>query len=227
MMSATCHYNRHYIESVFQPLLDDDDYYATKARCAAQVYFGPFPQPLGPILEYGCGIGQNLAALPAAIGFDVNPAARDECRRRGIAVLDSREAIPKQHFRFVLCRHVLEHVDQPLELLRELLEYLTPDGRLILVLPVESHRHTGFTPDVNRHLYCWNFRTINNLIWQAGGQPIYNAYEPMFGRRIHRPLKPILRHCGLATYLFFARWLGRCVAEPEQIIHAIRQPPSS
>jgi SAM-dependent methyltransferase len=223
MLSATRYYDRRYVERVFQPLLQDEDFYQTKARCAARVYFGSFPRPLGPVLEYGCGLGQNIAAIDHAIGFDVNPVARDECRKRGISVLDCPSVIPKNYFQYVLCRHVLEHVEQPLELLRELFQYLTPTGRLILVLPVEFHRRVSLTPDVHRHFYCWNFRTINNLIWQAGGQPVSNAHEPMFGRRIHRSLKPILRLFGLPAYLFVARWLGRCVTSPEQIIHAVRR----
>jgi len=220
MSSAIHYYDRTYLDRVLRPLLADDDYYRTKARCAAETYFGRFDRPLGPVLEYGCGIGQNIAAVPGAVGFDVNVEAVTECRRRGVEALRSRSSIPSRHFRYVLCRHVLEHVERPLERLCEMLSYLRDDGLLILVLPREEHALAGFTPDVNRHLYCWNFRAINNLIWQAGGQAEHNRYEPMFGHRTHLPLRPLLKWCGLATYHHCARWIGRCVAAREMVIHA-------
>lgn len=213
------HYDRRYYAQVMGPLLHDEQYYQIKARSAAQTYFGRFRRPLGKILEYGCGIGQNIAALDDAVGFDVSEAARSECRRRGIATIDRQEDIPPRHFDYVLCRHVLEHVEHPLALVRELLNYLGDGGRLILVVPKEGHRSVPFEPDVNRHLYCWNFRTLNNLIWSAGGEPLVNRVEPMFGRRIHVPLQPVRHLFGFRAYYQCARLAGWCVNEPELVVH--------
>lgn len=206
------------------PLLRDEDYYQLKARCAAVTYFGRFPKPYGKILEYGCGIGQNIACLDDAVGYDISSAATLECRRRGVATIDRREDIPRRHFDYVLCRHVLEHVEHPLSLVKELLSYLRADGRLILVLPRERHRAASFDPDVNRHLYCWNFRTINNLIWAAGGVAVWNRTEPMFGSRIHLPLQPVRRLFGFATFLRAARFAGWLVNEPELVVHCQSRP---
>lgn len=213
------HYDAQYFSRVMAPLMRDDEYYQLKSVCAAVTYFGRFPRPYGKILEYGCGIGQNIANLEGAVGYDISAAATLECQRRGVATIARRDDIPRQHFDYVLCRHVLEHVEQPLALVQELLGYLRDEGRLILVVPQERHRPASFDPDVNRHLYCWNFRTINNLIWSAGGVSVFNRVEPMFGRRIHLPLQPLRRMCGISAYLRLARAAGWLMNEPELVVH--------
>ncbi|MCO6453688.1 MAG: class I SAM-dependent methyltransferase [Pirellulaceae bacterium] len=217
--SVEDHYDQHYYDQVLQRMLADDDYYQRKARCAERTYFGRFARPLGPVLEYGCGIGQNIARLPEAFGYDVSPAARHHCQRRGIPTLASPDQIPRGHFQYVLCRHVLEHLERPLDTVRELLAYLAPRGRLILVLPVERHAHVPLEPDLHRHLYQWNFRCLNNLVHAAGGVPLANRYEPMFGARTDRLLAPWLPR-GSSVYYHLGRAAGRLLRQWELVVEA-------
>jgi hypothetical protein len=35
-------------------------------------------------------------------------------------------------------------------------------------LPYEKQGKVLLEPDVHQHLYCWNFRTINNLLYRVG-----------------------------------------------------------
>jgi len=214
------HYNRQYYAAVAADLLDDPDYYALKSRCAARLYFGRFPKPYGRILEYGCGVGQNIASLDSAVGFDISSASLALCRQRGLATIANEAEIPRGGFDYVLCRHVLEHVDQPLEVLRRLLESLRDTGTLILVLPCEHHRRVDLEPDIHRHLFCWNFRAVNNLIWRAGGIPIHNRYEPMFGPRTYAALRPLWRCLGGSAYFHAGRLIGRLLGQYELVVHA-------
>ncbi|MCY2995552.1 MAG: class I SAM-dependent methyltransferase [Planctomycetota bacterium] len=232
MHVASAYYDRDYYSAVMRRLLDDEGYYQTKARCAAKLYFGSFPHPYGKILEYGCGIGQNLAALDQAVGYDASREALALCRQHRIETLAKEADIPPRHFHFVLCRHVLEHVEFPLTVLRRLFSFLRDDGLLILVLPKETHRHAALQPDLHRHLYCWNFRTINNLLFQAGGVPICNRYEPMFGPNTYGLLRPVLRLAGLSAYYHLGRWVGRLLGHTELVVHArpgreVRSDPSA
>lgn len=220
MQAAPAHYDRDYYHAVLRRMLDDEGYYLTKARCAARLYFGEFPRPYGNILEYGCGIGQNFAALDQAVGYDASPAALAFCRQRRLATIDREADIPLRHFHFVLCRHVLEHVESPLTVLRSLFSFLRDDGRLILVLPHEAHYRADLQPDLHRHLYCWNFRAINNLLFQAGGVPVSNRYEPMFGPRTYGLLRPVLRLAGLSAYCRLGRLVGRLLGHRELVVQA-------
>jgi SAM-dependent methyltransferase len=217
------HYAHGYHAALLSRMISDAEYYEIKAYCAARQYFCHFPTPHGRILEYGCGIGQNIAALKDAVGYDVSPEAVEECTRRGITTIAHVDDIPARHYDLVLCRHVLEHVEQPLDVLRQLLSYLGDDGTLILVLPKEKHRRVPLNVDIHRHLYCWNFRTINNLIHLAGGVPVFNASEPMFGVRTHVLLRPLLRSLGRHAYYRMARLAGYIFGDTELVIHARRR----
>jgi SAM-dependent methyltransferase/uncharacterized membrane protein YbhN (UPF0104 family) len=221
--AAVEHYAHGYHSALLSRMMSDAEYYEIKAFCAARQYFGRFPAPHGRILEFGCGIGQNIAALTDAVGYDVSPEAVEECTRRGIATIAQVDDIPEGHYDFVLCRHVLEHVEQPLDVLRQLLSYLRTDGTLILVLPKEGHRRVPLDVDIHRHLYCWTFRTINNLIHLADGVPVFNAWEPMFGVRTHVLLRPLLGTLGQDAYYRMARLAGHVFGDTELVIHAKRQ----
>jgi hypothetical protein len=91
---------------------------------------------------------------------------------------------------------------------------------LILVLPKERHRRSALAADLHQHLYCWNFRAINNLIRVAGGQPLHNRYEPMFGPRTHGWLRPVRRLLGFESYYRWGQWTGRLRGHLELVVHA-------
>ena len=217
--SITAHYDQRYYDQVLGRMLRDADFYRRRTWCSQQTYLGRFPQPLGNILEYGCGAGQNIAGLEGAVGSDVSPDALRLCQQRGIATISRPEEIPLRHFDLVLCRHVLEHVAYPIDTLRELLSYLAPRGVLILVVPRETHGVVSLRPDVNRHLYSWNFRTLNNLINAAGGVPLENRVEPMFGPRCDTALRPLLPLVGLPGYYRLGRLAGRLLRQFELVAH--------
>jgi SAM-dependent methyltransferase len=216
---TTAHYDQQYYDQVMGRVLDDAALYERRAWCLQRMYFGRFPKPLGNVLEYGCGAGQNIAGLERAVGYDVSPAALRLCEQRGIATYARPQQIPAGHFELVLCRHVLEHVEHPLDTLRCLLNYLAPGGTLILVLPKERHAMVPRQPDVHRHLYSWNFRTINNLIDAAGGVPSENRYEPMFGPRTDAVLRRLLPWIGLPGYYRLGRLVGAALGQRELVIH--------
>src|SRR5690606_1153091 len=134
------------------------------------------------VFDYGCGLGASIALLPDAEGWDVSAEAREACRRRGVRVHDALEDVPRGAYDVVLCRHALEHVEAPLGALRTMRTLLRDGGTLILVLPRERHWMPGSVrPDANRHLYCWNVRTIWNLLWLADFEPLSAAYRYPFG----------------------------------------------
>ncbi len=93
-------------------------------RAAAQVE--------GPTLDFGCGVGELLGYLPAGSrGLEYNKATVEYCRSNGLPVdfydgfqdgwslslLDGNEGL-----RSMVISHVLEHLDEPLDVLRQLLE---------------------------------------------------------------------------------------------------------
>jgi hypothetical protein len=91
---------------------------------------------------------------------------------------------------------------------------------LLLVIPYEEHERVSFKPDIHRHLYSWNFRTINNLLDEAGFRVVENEILPfamgykkfMFTSRI-----------SLYLYNFLTKLVGRLRGARELKIVAVRR----
>ena len=94
------------------------------------------------LLDFGCGWGHFLAAATVfgftAVGVDRDAERQEEARKRGVLVVDSLAALEEQVselFHAVTLFEVLEHVEEPLELLRALRACLAPGGVLVLEVP--------------------------------------------------------------------------------------------
>jgi SAM-dependent methyltransferase len=148
----------------------------------------------GTVLDFGSGIGQVSAGLPNSVCFDFNPFAIGELRKRGRALVGSREDIPRGAFDYVLSSHSLEHSPTPHQDLEEFRQYLRPGGSLVLVLPVEPRVKPTLEPDWNQHLQGWTFQTITNLLIAAGWIPLSQSivYSPYFLRTLGRRFSPEL-----------------------------------
>src|SRR4051812_8216755 len=105
-------YERGYHTERHKHLLADDEYFWARAEAQVQLYFAP-EERSRRIFEYGCGIGQGIAKLPNASGWDVSGEAREACRSRGLTVFEKLDDVPRAQWDIVFCRHVLEHIEHP------------------------------------------------------------------------------------------------------------------
>jgi SAM-dependent methyltransferase len=183
----------HYDTAFHTPMIEvvNDEYFRALADFVPRFYFRPDERQKA-IFEYGCGLGVAIANLPNAAGWDVGKRALEVCRQRGVRVFEDISEVPRGAWEMVFCRHVLEHVEQPLEALKLMRELLHPDGELYLVLPRERHFHVRIIPDWTQHLYCWNFRSINNLLFRAGFSPYSNETRFPLGARAFLPIRRLL-----------------------------------
>lgn len=135
----------------------------------------------GRLLEVGCGNGSILKGMTelgwAAEGLDFDPAAVQNCRRRGLNVrvgILENAGYPADWFDAIMMSHLIEHVHQPLELLTECHRILKPAGRLSLVTPninSAGHRLYGsswFHLDPPRHLRIFSVAALKTLLQKAG-----------------------------------------------------------
>jgi len=177
-------------------LIGDDTYFDARAELQARFYFSD-DERRKRIFEYGCGIGQGIAALPNAAGWDISAEARAACRKRNLNVYERVEDVPKSEWDIVFCRHVLEHVERPIDALASMRELLKPTGELFIILPKEEHFLLKVAPDLDQHLHCWNFRALNNLLFRAGFAPRTNEYRYALG---WHKLLPLHKHFGPEVY---------------------------
>ena len=209
-------YDKGYHTARHKHLLYDDTYFWARAEASARLYFSDDEQRKR-IFEYGCGIGQGIARLPNAKGWDISSEAREACRERKIIVYECMEDVPKKSWDIIFCRHTLEHLEEPLEHLKSMKDLIAEAGEIYLVLPKEVHNFCLMEPDLNQHLYCWNFRNINNLLYRAGYQPYHNSYKYVLG---YRALLPLRRIFGMGAYYYATKLVGRIMNNGELIVRA-------
>jgi len=214
--TSDSYYQSNYHAIRHAELIARDDYFWARAEVQARFYFTPAEQSLR-VFEYGCGIGQGIAALPNASGWDISKKALDECRRRGLRVFDDLNTVPRGAWDIVICRHVMEHVEEPLASLRSMRDLIAPDGELYLILPKESHGRSSLVPDMDQHLYSWTFRTLNNLVLRAGLVPYRNEYRYSLGWRFFLPVR---KHLGPASYYYITTLGGIFRRNGELIVRA-------
>jgi 2-polyprenyl-3-methyl-5-hydroxy-6-metoxy-1,4-benzoquinol methylase len=151
-----------------------------RAAFEASVMWLP-AKPGGKVLEIGCGNGDLLARL-SALGWQahgVEPDAKSAAiaNARGLPVIvgefDAQNFEPET-FDAVIMSHVIEHVGDPVALLRDCRKSLKPDGRLLLLTPnMGSLGHRWFGKDwmhldPPRHLHLFTRDSIALACQQAG-----------------------------------------------------------
>jgi SAM-dependent methyltransferase len=131
----------------------------------------PFVGLEDTVVELGVGLGWNLAALRCAarIGTDLEDFLPAELKKSGVEFRRSSSELPNGMAGAVILHHVLEHVENPPEMLREALRILRPGGRALIFVPYEKEaRYRHFDPaEPNHHLYSWNVQTLGNLVAAA------------------------------------------------------------
>lgn len=157
--------------------------FAAVARLRAE----KFQRHIGPrdrVLEYGAGLGYNLAALSCAEkhAYDVGPHLAEPFMRLGIPFSLTTEAFNNAAFDVVICHHVLEHVPEPWVTLKELWRLVRPGGTLVLNVPYEKEAsYERYDPkDRHGHLYSWNPQTLGALL-AAAGWSLQSLETPLFG----------------------------------------------
>jgi len=124
------------------------------------------------VLEYGVGYGWNLAALPCRrrLGYDVAEAVAEQVRQHGIEFFQDEAQLPTGAAEVLLCHHTLEHVLHPPATLEFFHQWLSPKGRLVLVVPWERERNLRRfrREEPNHHLYSWSPQSLGNLVEDCG-----------------------------------------------------------
>ena len=101
--------------------------------------------PRGFLIDVGCGNGNTLKLARQlgwqTLGIELDVVAVEVARAQGLDVIQgSYEELAQYKGKAgcIICSHVLEHVHDPLQLLKLLLASLTPDGVLLLSAPIAA-----------------------------------------------------------------------------------------
>lgn len=138
-------------------------------------------RPGGRLLDVGCGSGESMERLQnlgwQAEGLDFDDKAVRAARARGLRVrlgTLQEQSYAGESFDVITMSHVIEHVHDPLNMLRECRRILKLDGRLVIVTPnVSSLGHKWFKEawrglEPPRHLQIFTPLTLRKLAGAAG-----------------------------------------------------------
>ena len=155
---------------------------AVEARAVAQQQF------YEPMLDLGCGHGRFAAVLfgsdrSVSVGCDLLcyqlTTARDGGAYQTVALSDGNHLPhPSAAFATVLSNSVLEHIPDPLPVIRDIARVLTPGGRLMITVPSDrfhnylatsrKHRATGqlglaaaYDAAIDQQLQHFHYHTPN------------------------------------------------------------------
>jgi 2-polyprenyl-3-methyl-5-hydroxy-6-metoxy-1,4-benzoquinol methylase len=168
---------RAYADSVDPDYLTEDSCRSINAHISLRVV-KKFARG-GRLLDVGCATGYflNAARLEFEVtGVEPSRWAAEQARRLGLEVREGEvpgQGWPDGHFSVVTMNDVVEHVSEPLALLRETHRLLGSGGLLYLVTPdidslsarILRGRWWGLRP---AHIYYFSPRTLTAMLARAG-----------------------------------------------------------
>lgn len=150
---------------------------------------------LGRTLDVGCGLGRNLAVLPAgSVGVDHNADSVARARALGLDAVTVDEFLARTYpfgtFDSLLVSHVIEHMDpdSALQVMRAYLPYLRHGGSVLFLCPQErgfasDATHISWTTGEDLMSMCreldlepQQLRSFPLPRW-AGGAFVYNEFQ--------------------------------------------------
>jgi 2-polyprenyl-3-methyl-5-hydroxy-6-metoxy-1,4-benzoquinol methylase len=179
-----------YIESASQTSYQDlkrNEAYAAleRVKCRYIVQrLGDFLVAPGRLLDIGPGSGRLLEAAARAgweaLGIEANAQFAEACRERGMRVLEGffPDVLPAgEQFDAITLLDVIEHLQEPLPLLRTAASRLAAGGVLVVQVPnvdsllvqLEGARNTNFC---HGHWSHFNLKTLETLGRKAGLEPL-------------------------------------------------------
>lgn len=149
------------------------------------------------ILDFGCGTGGVISRIVAKqrIGIEIGEAAAAQARLKGITVFADLKEVGNDSVDVAISFHAIEHVERPIDILRELGRVVRPGGVLRLVVPGElptDPKQGKWVENSDLHLHTWTPLLFGNLAHHCGYRNIRTHIAPMpTGSRLVKALKPV------------------------------------
>jgi 2-polyprenyl-3-methyl-5-hydroxy-6-metoxy-1,4-benzoquinol methylase len=186
------------------------------------------------LLDVGCGTGYLLKKMLAqgvdAWGLDPYPrgeAARESLSKRIIA--GSIEDVAEEPFQIITAIEVLEHVEDYMQLLKSMINLLSPNGFLIITVPNKWEFRATYLPDgaiepMYGHLWQFDHKTLESDL-RCFSTEVY--IEPIYSRTLDRRLLKIIQLFPRATIIKASRALVNYYSNGAWLMGIIRINKSS
>ncbi len=137
----------------------------------------------GRLLDFGCGRGDALRAFAGlgfeAVGADVSPRARALSPGFEVVIVDPETSVlplPDASFDGVFSKSVVEHMQSPIDLVRESWRVLRPGGVLVVMTPSWEHQAWGPFYIDHTHVTPFTAPALRDLLLLAGFEDVESAF---------------------------------------------------
>jgi len=164
------------------------------------------------ILDYGCGTGEFLLEMQQGgwrtYGYEPAEKARHIAIQYGLTLLESLDQLSSP-VDVITLWHVLEHIHEPISLLKHLKKILTAEGLLVIAVPnplsIDSRlfRKNWVAYDAPRHLYHFRPSDLESLLQPLGFRIVaYRGlyFDPWYNALLSAQLES--RHKSLTKKVF-------------------------
>jgi 2-polyprenyl-3-methyl-5-hydroxy-6-metoxy-1,4-benzoquinol methylase len=198
------------------------------------------------LLEIGCGEGSVLEKLRDDFdcwGIDFNVEALGVAKLKALKVFETLDLLklqnPEIRFDVVAFFHVIEHLEQPLDFLRQIADVMNPDGHIFCSIPNPNrytlkyqredwdyppHHLTRFTKaGLGRLLERASFRVTKGLEEPLVGEALKWAKRSAYKRlSLPKVLRQTIKWPLLVAFDLYLRILKRRNAGPSYYVAAIK-----
>jgi len=196
--------------SLFYQCLESGEYYTPVRPEFERTVKMAIKAGLADVLDIGCGAGDFLDLARngglRTFGLELNPTAAQNARAKGHVIFDRllpdlpADACPKG-FDLITLFQVLEHVPDPIGILKQASARLKPGGYISIAVPSKSgiHRFIPCNPAQwpPHHVSHWCLQDFKTLSKQAGLRLAEYGGDKLLGTGIKQAI--ILRHqCAFA-----------------------------
>lgn len=122
-------------------------------------------------LDFGCGTGELLNSIKSKykIGVEINTFSQKELLRKKILFVSKLEKIKKGiKFNTIFALSVLDHLQDPVSVIKQLSHYLAKNGNIIIVIRHDDKKQNPNNSSYQQHLYSWSLLSFNNLLNKIG-----------------------------------------------------------
>lgn len=191
--------------SLFYQCLESTDYYTPGRPEFQRTVQMATPKGLSNVLDVGCGAGSFLDLARSAglrtFGLELNPTAAEKARAKGHVIFDRLlHEVPVEvcpdGFDLITMFQVLEHVPDPVGILKQASARLKPGGYISIAVPSKSgiYRFMPWDPSQwpPHHISRWHLKDFRTLSKQTGLRLVASGGDILLGSAIEHAMN--MRH---------------------------------
>ena len=195
---------------------------------------GKFFDEPGKTLEIGCSVGILLSILKEkgweVWGVEPSKSAK-AAGKRGIRIIDKifeKALLPQGYFDLIILNHTLEHLEDPLGILKKARTLLKEGGKIFVDVPnfgslsssILGRRWPYLAPE--EHIHHFESRTLRKAVKMAGFKVIFesshsgifdlgNPVKGLYDELLSRP-RSFVKYLITAPWAFFTTLIGRGIS---------------